>query len=72
MAASDVLPLVAQFGLAGVLMAYLFWKERNDREDRKRREDRQALIDERDVDAREKLAASIATLSEIIRAKFNV
>jgi hypothetical protein len=66
--AGDAAQLAGQFGLAGVLMAYLFWKERADREDRKRREDRQAQIDEKDIKSREDLSSSLATLSAVIQA----
>lgn len=67
MGAADALQLAGQFGLAGVLMAYLFWRERNDREDRKRREDRQAEIDKADIESREKLASSLTALSTIVQ-----
>lgn len=70
--ANDVLALLPQFGFAAPLLVYLFWREKCDREDRKRREERQAVIDEKDADAREKLAASLATLSALIQARFNV
>lgn len=67
MGVADVVQLAGQFGLAGVLMGYVFWKERCDREDRKRREERQATIDEKDIDSREKLASSLSALSTIIQ-----
>jgi Flp pilus assembly protein TadB len=72
MGVADVAQLAGQFGLAGVLMAFLFWKERNDREDRRRREERQAQIDERDIEERGKLASALASLSMVIQGRGNV
>lgn len=70
----DLVPLITALSnpLAGVLLIYLFWREKNDREDRKRREDRQAEIDKADIESREKLATAMSALSTLIQARPNV
>ncbi len=72
MGAADVLQLASQFGLSGVLMAFLFWDRKCERDDRKRREERQAAIDEKDIESREKLATAMSALSTIIQARPHV
>lgn len=67
MGAGDVLPLAAQFGIAGVLAAYIFWKERNDRLDRLRRETARDEIDKMEISSREKLASSLTMLAMVIQ-----
>lgn len=69
-----LVPALTQFGLAGILMAFLFFREKWDREDRKRREEADAEerkaqreLDEKDVESREKLASALAALSTIVQ-----
>jgi hypothetical protein len=72
MGAGDVLPLAAQLGIAGVLAGYIFWKEKNDRQDRLRREVARDDIDKAEISSREKLASSLTMLAMVIQGKPNV
>lgn len=56
-----MLQAAGQFGVSGAVVAYLIWRESNDRKDRR---------DE--TDSRNKLAASLAALSTIIAGRPHV
>lgn len=72
---ADVVSLLAQlgqFGGTGIIVAYLIWDKSAERKDRREQAERRAVIDERDIAAREKLATSLTALAMIIQGRPNV
>jgi hypothetical protein len=57
----DLLQLGAQFGAAGVVVAYFIWRESNDRKDR-----------QAETDSRIKLATALEALKNFIMGRHDV
>ena len=62
---ADVLQIAGQFGSTGLVVGYLIWRERGERQDRKE-------TAAADIIAREKLASSLTALSMVIQGRPHV
>lgn len=61
MTGPDILQLGAQFGAAGVVIAYFMWRESNDRKDR-----------QSETESRIKLATALEALKNFIMGRHDV
>lgn len=71
--------MASGFGMGGLLLCYMVWKETNDRKDRAKREDEHAQFrrerleaDKEETESRNKLAASLSALATIITGRPHV
>lgn len=66
---ADVVELASRFGFGALLLAYLAYRDKCDRDDRKIAQANRDRIDEADITSREKLATSLAALSIAITGR---
>lgn len=69
---AGALQLAGQFGPMGLLVAYLIWREVRDDRWRKEQHAERVRLYQADIEAREKLAVSLSTLSTIIQGRGHV
>jgi hypothetical protein len=75
----DIWQLASSFGFGGIMLAYVVWKETNDRKDRNRRDDEHAVFrrerleaDKDEIESRLKLASALSALATIITGRAHV
>lgn len=62
MTVDQILSLALQFGPTGLVIGYLIWREKGERQDRKE-------LAQADIVSREKLASSLTALSMVIQGR---
>lgn len=66
---TPILSAFSQFGVWGILVAYLIWDRQCERKERKEQAAIQQVANDKDIASREKLATSLTALCMVIQGR---
>lgn len=69
MGPTEILQIAGQYGANGLFVAYLMWRETQERRERREVAAARCELDKAEISSRERLASSLTALSMVIQGR---